>query len=40
MLARMQCDEAQGYLFARPMEADRFQGWYTASGTLWSKAAA
>jgi EAL domain-containing protein (putative c-di-GMP-specific phosphodiesterase class I) len=40
ILAKMQCDEAQGYFFARPLEADRFENWYTTSGAPRSRAAA
>jgi EAL domain-containing protein (putative c-di-GMP-specific phosphodiesterase class I)/GGDEF domain-containing protein len=30
-LAAMECDEAQGFLFARPMESARFIAWYGAT---------
>ncbi|MHC2107246.1 putative bifunctional diguanylate cyclase/phosphodiesterase [Methylobacterium sp. CM6246] len=28
LLLAMQCDEAQGYFFARPLEVDEFQSWF------------
>jgi EAL domain-containing protein (putative c-di-GMP-specific phosphodiesterase class I) len=28
------CDEAQGYLFARPLEAASFQAWCGAGGAM------
>lgn len=31
-LTKMGCDEAQGYLFARPMEADQVAGWILQRG--------
>uniref|UniRef100_UPI0026101199 putative bifunctional diguanylate cyclase/phosphodiesterase n=1 Tax=uncultured Croceicoccus sp. TaxID=1295329 RepID=UPI0026101199 len=31
ILALVGCEEAQGFLFARPMEARQFEGWLTAS---------
>ena len=33
LLARLGCEEAQGFLFARPMEAEQFAEWLLARRT-------